>query len=129
MLSFHSSTPHHVGLVPWHVGDVAFFGALALVSHVVHVITASETLEEVVLFLYFVSGWLMLAVPCWVLALLSSWLPLLVGWWCVATLPILIICHVWARSEILLPLLAIGIVVFPLLFRLLPALDARIPPF
>ena len=79
MLTFHASTSHRVGMVPWHVGDVAFFGALTLVSHVVHVVTDSETVEEVVMFLYFVAKWLILAALCWVLALLSSWLPLLVG--------------------------------------------------
>ena len=113
MLPFQSSTPHCVGLVPWHVGDVTLFGAIKLVSRVVHVVTASETVEEVVVFLYFFAKWLMLVELCWVLALLYSWLPLLVGWWCISTFPIMIICHVWARAKMFFPLLAIGIVVPP----------------
>ena len=105
MLPFHARTPQCVCLVTWHVRDVPLLRALALKTCVIYVIPASKTVNQVVMFLVLVTDkFLLIAALSGVLALLAS------------SLPLLVVGHVGAGSEILLPLLAIWIVILAFLF-------------
>ena len=96
-MPFHARTPHFVGLVAWHVGDVPPLRALALKTCVIYVVPASKTVHQVVMFFNLVTGRLLLISELsWVLVLLDSSLKLLVWWLCVATVTVLVVGHVVA---------------------------------
>ena len=83
-----------MGLVPTHIRDMSLFCKGALVSCMVHIISAAETVEEVVMvFVFFTKRLALPALPGF-LALMSCWLSLLLGLRWVAALATLVVCHI-----------------------------------
>ena len=60
----------------------------------VHIVSASETVEKVEILFVFVAKRLDLPVMVSLLALLSCWMPLLLSLRWVATLATLVVCHI-----------------------------------
>ena len=90
--------------------------ALALEPCVIHIVSTSKTVHQIVMLLDLVTKRLLIVVLSWVLELLDRSVPSWVWWLCVATLILLFVGHVGAGSEILLPLLAVWIVMQAFLF-------------
>ena len=94
----------------------------------IHVVSKSKTVHQIVMLLDLVIERLLIAVLSWVLDLFARSLPSWVCWLCVATLMLLFVGHIGAGSEILLPLLSVRIVILAFIFLLLTAFEAQLPP-
>ena len=93
----------------------------------VHIVSAAETVEEVVMLFVFVSKRLAFPALAGFLALPSCCLPLVLGFRWVAALATLVVCLIRICSKVLLPLLVVVGVMAPI-FLLFTEWDPRLPP-
>ena len=80
----------------------------------VHIVSAAETVEEVVMLFVFVAKRLAFTELASLLALLSCQISLLLGLRLVAALVTLVVCHIGIFSKVLLPLLNVVSVMAPI---------------
>ena len=83
----------------------------------VHILSAAETVEEVLIIFVFVSKRLDFPALSGLLALMSSRLTFFLGLRWVAALATLVVCHIRIFSNFFLPLFAVAGVMSPLFIR------------